>query len=468
MGIYRLIHIKLKEISMKASKYNLILDTDDGKKIAFNSTSCALAEVDENFFDVLNNPDKINLETADTEKKQLIESMLQGNYLVSDVLDELKLIKYKHLNGKYGNSGFGLTVALTMACNFACSYCYEKPKQGLMVEAVVAGIVEMVTAAAQKRKDIQITWYGGEPLLARELMLDLSSRLIAICNENQANYSAFIVTNGYLLTDETISKLKEAKINGAQVTLDGPPEIHNSRRRLKGSSAGTFDTILKNVIKLKENNLSVSVRINIDKSNLDTVPELLDILENHNLKEVLINLGRVTAYTEACLSVAESCLSVEEYADHDLKFQRLFHERGFYVDCYPFYPGIKGNYCCADAQSSFVLDPEGYMYKCWNDVGNISEAVGNIRPGNRVANEKMMMNNIEYLFWSPFDFEQCRECNILPICMGGCPYQGKQDERPQCEKWKYNLTNILKLTYERNKKQAVTASASEAASVAEG
>jgi uncharacterized protein len=446
---------------MKASKYNLILDTDDGKKIAFNSTSCALAEVDEDFFDVLNNPDKINPEEAAPKRKQLIESMLQGNYLVNDALDELKMIKYKHLNGKYSNSGFGLTVALTMACNFACPYCYEKPKQGLMTEAVSEGIVEMVTAAAQKRKEIQITWYGGEPLLAKELLFTLSDRLIAICNENDANYSAFIITNGYLLTDETIGRLKQAKVNGAQVTIDGPPEIHNTRRRLKGSNAGTFDTILNNVIKLKENDINVSIRINIDKSNLDSVTKLLDILESNNLKDVLISLGRVTAYTEACVSVTEACLSVEEYADSDLKFQRLFHERGFNVDRYPYYPGIKGNYCCADSQGAFVLDPEGFLYKCWNDVGNVNEAVGTIRKADGISDEKMLMRNIEYLFWSPFDFEQCRECNILPICMGGCPFNGKKNKQPECEKWKYNLTNILKLTYERNKNRILTAGASE-------
>jgi uncharacterized protein len=439
---------------MKASKYNVILNTEDKKSIAFNSTSCALAEVDEDFFEILNNIDTINLNEVDEQKKQLINQMLQGNYIVADVVDELKIIKYKHLSGKYNNSVLGLTVALTLACNFACHYCYEQSKQGFISAETVEGIVELVTQAAKARKEIQITWYGGEPLLAKNIIFELSSRIIDICNQNAAGYSAFIVTNGYLLTEETINKLKAAKVTGAQVTIDGPPEIHNRRRRLKGSDAGTFDVILNNVKRLKENKINVTIRVNIDKENIDCINELLDILEKNDLKDVMISLGQVTAYTEACMSVAESCLSIEEYAAQDLKFQQLFHERGFNVDGYPFYPGIKGNYCCADSQNSFVLDPEGNMYKCWNDVGNINAAVGNIKRSGRGQDEEMLMRNIDYLFWSPFDFKQCRECNLLPICMGGCPYNGlKNGAQPECEKWKYNLGQILKLTYERKKSQ---------------
>jgi uncharacterized protein len=450
------------KISMKASKYNLILDTEDGRKIAFNSTTCALAEVDDDFLDVLDNIDKINFEDTDAKRKQLIQSMIEGNYIVDDAVDELKVIKYQHLSGKFSDYSLGLTVALTLGCNFACPYCYEKSKQGFIAAEAIEGIVEMVTEAAKRRKSVQITWYGGEPLLAQDIIFDLSSRLIKICDENKTHYSAYIVTNGYLLTDETISKLKEAKVTGAQITIDGPPKVHNSRRKLKGSDAGTFDTILNNVVKLKANNFNVAIRINIDKSNINSVNELLDILEANHLQDIMLNLGHVTAYTEACMSVAESCLSIEEYADNDLKFQRLFHERGFNVDNYPFYPGIKGNYCCADSQNAFVLDPEGYMYKCWNDVGDANKAVGDIKKIKQVPDQKKLMHNIDYLFWSPFEFEQCRACNLLPICMGGCPYNGQKNQKPECEKWKYNLINILKLTYERDKNKALEGGSLEA------
>jgi uncharacterized protein len=436
---------------MKESKYNLIFRTDDSKYIAFNSTTCALAEVEEDFFEILRNIEEIDYEQLDEKKKRLVDAMQEGNYIIKNEVDEIKLLKYRHLKSKYESSSLGLVIAVTLGCNFDCSYCYENLKKGFISQEAIDGIVEMVNEAAKKKNDIHITWYGGEPLLGKDIIYDLSDKLIQICNENGAHYNAYIVTNGYLLTDEIIHKLKAVKVTGAQVTIDGPPKIHNSRRRLKGSGKETFDTILNNVIKLKENKFDLTIRVNIDKTNTDYLNELFDILETKNLKDLSISFGHVTAYTEACMSIAESCFDIQEYANQDFKYQQLLYKRKFNIEGYPNYPGVKGNYCCADSQGSFVIDPEGYMYKCWNDVGNVERAVGDIKIIKKAQDEKMLMRNIKYLFWSPFEHEKCVKCNLLPICMGGCPFNGEKNGQPDCEKWKYSLEKTLCLTYEKNK-----------------
>lgn len=437
---------------MRASKYNMIWTMDDGTKIAFNSMTCALAEVNEDFLDILKNIDLLEYEKLTTEQRLLVDNMLEGNYIVRDNIDELKLIKYRHLSGKFNAESLGLTIAPTLSCNFGCPYCYENPKQGFIKEDVVNGILEMINEAAKRRKDIHVTWYGGEPLVAKDIVFEISEKIIKICKENATNYSAYIVTNGYLINDEIIEKFKEAKIDGAQITIDGPPDIHNKRRKLKGSEKETFDIILNNVKKLMNIGMRITIRINIDKTNVDRLEELLEILEANGLKEASISLGQVTAYTEACMSVAEACLNTEEYAKSNVKYQDILHKRGFNVQGYPYYPGIKANYCCADAIGAFVLDPDGYMYKCWNDVGNIERAVGDIRKVKDIPNEDMYMRNVNYVLWSPFDYQECIDCNLLPVCMGGCPYNGeKKGSKPDCEKWKYNLEDVLKLTYLQRK-----------------
>ena len=103
------------------------------------------------------------------------------------------------------------------------------------------------------------------------------------------------------------------------------------------------------------------------------------------------------------------------------------------------------------------------MYKCWNDVGNEERAVGNVKNlKDIIPDEKMYMRNVEYLLWSPFNYENCKECNLLPICMGGCPYNGeKLGDMPDCEKWRYNLEDVLKLTYlQKNGADEATAACS--------
>ncbi len=438
---------------MKASKYNMFWTLEDGTKIAFNSMTCALAEIDDNFMEVLDNIENINMDELNDEKKKLVEDMLMGNFIIKDSFDELKVIKYRHFAGKFNSDALGLTIAPTLACNFACPYCYENPKKGMMSQEVQDAILEFVTEAAKRRKDISITWYGGEPLLAKDIIFDLSEKMIKVCEENGAKYGSYIVTNGYLITDEIIEKMKAAKIGGAQITIDGPPHIHNKRRILKGSDEPTFDIIMNNVKKLMDNGIrNIGIRINVDKTNIEYLEELLDLLVANGLKDTSIGLGHVNAYTEACTSIAEACMNTEEYAMKNVKYQEILHNKGFHAQGYPYYPGIKANYCCADSTSAFVLDHEGYMYKCWNDVGTVDKAVGQVTKIKEAPEEDMYMRNVNYIFWSPFDHQECIDCNLLPVCMGGCPFNGSRNGlKPECEKWKYNLEDVLKLTYLQKK-----------------
>ncbi|MCX7749834.1 MAG: radical SAM/SPASM domain Clo7bot peptide maturase [Clostridia bacterium] len=437
---------------MKASKYNKIWKMEDGANIAFNYMTCALAEVDEDFINILNQIENIRYDELEDEKKKLVDDMLYGNFIIKDNIDELSIIKYRHYAGKFNDSALGLTIAPTLACNFGCPYCFENEKKGMMKPEVQQSVIDMVENWAKQKKDISITWYGGEPLLAINLISDMSEKIIKICEENGANYSSFIVTNGYLISDEIIERLKKAKIDGAQITLDGPPDVHNQRRKLKNSTEDTFYKILENTKKMKQAGISPSIRINVDKTNMHRVSELLDILKENDLQDLKVGLGQVTAYTEACSSIVEHCMNVEEYAKNTLENQKLLISKGFVNGGYPDYPGIKANYCCADASSSFVLDPEGYMYKCWNDVGSIDTAVGNVTKFNQPPDDEMFMRNVNYILWSPFNHEECVSCSYLPICMGGCPYNGaKNGMKPECEKWKYNLDEVLRLTYTQKK-----------------
>lgn len=166
--------------------------------------------------------------------------MSKGNYIVHDDMDELKLLKYRNYNGKFSSGALGLVIAPTLACNFACPYCYETPKAGLMDKKVQDSLIEMIEENAKNKNNISITWYGGEPLLAKEMIFDFSQRAIEICERENVKYSAYIVTNGYLIDEETIENMKKAKITGAQITVDGPPSIHNKRRILKNSDEETL------------------------------------------------------------------------------------------------------------------------------------------------------------------------------------------------------------------------------------
>lgn len=66
--------------------------------------------------------------------------------------------------------------------------------------------------------------------------------------------------------------------------------------------------------------------------------------------------------------------------------------------------------------NSWIVDPNGLLYKCWVDVGQKDRAVGDLYKG--VTNLSLFCKYI--IGTDKFSDERCLECKLLPICNGGC------------------------------------------------
>lgn len=438
---------------MRESKFNNYFTAGDGEKLAFNSYTCALAAVDEKYEMLLSKLDELGRENVPEELRECYEMAKEGHFIVQDDYDEMTELYTKRNFQKYSIESLGLTIAPTLGCNFKCIYCYETSKPGIMQPEVSDKIVEFVEKQSSHLKSLNVTWYGGEPLLTKELLYSLSEKFIEICNQKKINYEAFIISNGSLLDDATIQKLIKYQVKGIQITVDGPPEIHD-KRRVNKKGETTFPIILENINKLlATNNIEVVLRINVDKTNDQQVEELIDILDKRLVsKNIRITFGQVTAYTDACKSIEDSCYNNTEFAGKLLEYYKILQKYGFdSYNQFP-YPEVKLNYCCAELMNSFVVDPDGYLYKCWNEVGNIKSAVGNIREDSfDITGYK----NGGWLKRNPLNAAKCKDCTILPVCMGGCPYNDvalKQEN--VCDLIKYNVKNVMLTYYENSKQEA--------------
>lgn len=189
----------------------------------------------------------------------------------------------------------------------------------------------------------------------------------------------------------------------------------------------------------------VVLRINIDKSNDGEVETLIAYLAERLLnKNVRITFGQVTAYTEACSSIEGSCYNNGEFAKQIIKYYGILKAYGFHkANPFP-YPEAKLNYCCAELLNAFVIDHEGYLYKCWNLVGDVEKAVGNI---NDQAFDISGYQNGQWVSRNPIDTERCKDCSLLPLCVGGCPYVTAIEKSScKCDLIKYNIEDVM-LTY---------------------
>ena len=437
------------ERSLKLSKFNHFFEVDD-RKYFYNTRSGAIAEISEDFFAVINAINEGDFDKANFSK-ELIDNMFYAGAVVEDDYDEFMSLAYQNNKCKYREDRLIIAIFPTFECNCRCGYCYEKKQKGVISQKVKDGILNFVKNK-KNLKLLNIVWFGGEPLLYREHVFDLSDKLLNYCNEHDVAYSCSMVTNLTLLQASDVEKLKKYKIFNYQVTLDGPEDIHN-KRRPEINETNSFKKIITNIKLLLSNGLRVDLRVNIDRSNIEHVPKLLEIIKSeigHN-KYLTLYPARVgNSDSNICKSAKSNCIdNVDDWSDITIDFFRQCIKLGLADSvCERIIPKSVIMSCSAEFANYFAVDPDGYLYKCSLIVGQKDKAFQNVcdSPDMNVASS----NYLKWVVPSYTQFNKCNECKLSPICMGGCRllYCNTQKKNPECaisisELNKY-LTNFIR------------------------
>lgn len=353
--------------------------------------------------------------------------------MIEDDKDEFTELILRNKIQRFSDSTLTLTIAPTLACNFCCPYCYEKGREYInMSEAVQNQLALQIKEKYQHIHELTISWYGGEPLLALETIKSLTNKIKKVLPSN-CKYTADMVTNGYNLTKQVAEQLKALDINYVQVTLDGSKKAHDSRRILHNQRP-TFEHILKNLRDCADI-LNISIRINVDKTNIDQATEIFDWLEKYRLKG---KIGYYLAPVDDINGVCNNhiCMERPQFAKKETIFYKEGIKRGF------LYQGVKpSNYgiCGAISLNSFVIGPNGKIYKCWNDIGYDERSIGDIDTGIKL--------NAKFSKWLSYNVvkdKECKTCKFFPVCYGGCAaYKNKI-----CSAIKWNVNDVLELMKE--------------------
>lgn len=428
---------------MKPSKYNHFIPYSDDQHIAYNALTNSLALIDktklESYYAFCNDGKQL--------EEDFVADLRKGMFLLNDDLNEQNILRHKLFNSRYNSDYLALTIAPTNDCQFRCVYCYEKDviKNDYMTEGVQDKLVELLKSRIGLIKSFQVVWYGGEPLMAFEIIKSLSKRFIEICDENKINFNASMITNGYLLNQEILSRLNELKITSLQITIDGLPEVHDRMRPHK-DGYGTFDTIMNNLKNGYELLPTVSLRINIDKDNVTAGQGIYNYLnENNMLGKIRPYYGQITNDTNS--SHDSQCLNMCNFSEisYDFNYNIYGEDANTPVQ----YPMLKSNFCGADMKNSYVVDAGGWLYKCWCDIGVDKGRVGSLLNNAYIGDINTLHN---YMLFDPTSTAPCMDCDILPICMGGCPFRRLTKNEDKCSIHKYVLSKCLKNAVESFKK----------------
>ena len=390
------------------SKYNILSKSEKYGYLLFNTMSLAFIRINEQDIDMW----KKLRETPDSYTNfQNYDFLIKARILVDNQEDDLNVYLADVLKNRYNSSDMALTILPTRGCNFGCIYCYEQDRPNvLMNEQTEKAIVKFVCSNSNLKR-LSVVWYGGEPLLNFDSMV----RLTKMFKQLNIEYSAKIVSNGYLLTKEKADLMKDLAIRNIQITFDGSEEIHNQRRFLLGGQP-TYRKIMDNLKYLLSINkeITIDIRTNIDRRNKDDYNKFYQDFKSE------INDKRVTMYPGFVSDLLSSeCVSPEfNISEGGYKAQfilDIFDKYG--IEIKSFLPKYRRHSCVASKYFAFVIGPEGELYKCWRMVGNQKEAIGNVNDGSFD-----MVKFSKYLIGADYTLDsKCLQCEFITLCGGGCP-----------------------------------------------
>lgn len=409
---------------MKLSNFNLETKKGDNT-IVYNSLSSGVLMLNEEYTKKFNDIKNNRLDG----NEDLVNELTKGKMLIQDDIDELKLIKLFNLMQRFDTRGLSLTIAPTSFCNFVCPYCYEEGIDHFsMNDEVKEDLIKFIESFGVK--NLSICWYGGEPLLELNSIQSITKEILQRIPD--INLNASIVTNGYLLDKSAAEILKECNVSHVQITLDGTKEFHDSRRKLRNGN-GSFERIIENLKEVNEI-LDISVRVNVDKTNIGDISELIEFLKAENLWE------KVGFYMAPVEDINSSCKNTNCFTDQEFsKNEYSIFKKWTNYNPKSRLPIANLGICGAVSLNSYVVDPEGNLFKCWDEIGRMEYSVGSLKKG--------VVFNSRLINWLTYDgiesSEKCKECTHSPSCYGGCPYVSVQGEEKKCIPFKFNGDDVI-------------------------
>lgn len=151
-----------------------------------------------------------------------------------------------------------LTLELTQNCNMRCRYCpytggfpfeRDRTNRDMSAEIALKGIDYIYTLIKDRfKKELSISFYGGEVLLRFELL----KQIVRYSKKKFDNWKLrfLITTNGTLMTSEMINFLISNNFS-ILISLDGPRENHDAKRVYPGNK-GSFKKVWANIMKIKK------------------------------------------------------------------------------------------------------------------------------------------------------------------------------------------------------------------------
>lgn len=379
----------------RISSFCIVQRTDEGV-LLYHTVTGELLLLAFSEYEILNN----GRDSDETWFRQLRDH----GFLVSEDTDEYAVVDEMRVKRQQMNETAisSYTILPTTQCNAQCFYCYEKgiSEQAMTLKTAEA-VVSYITEHNAHNK-ISLSWFGGEPTVASDVITFICTRL----REAQIEFESGIISNGYLFDEKLIRIAKDCwNLKNMQITIDGTETIYNATKNYKSAAESPYRIVLSNIRNLLDAGIYVSVRINLGQHNETDVYDLLS-----ELREQFSGNKYFSIYVRPI----NNCYSDDRYLElveksTDINIMLVKSGEGGKINL----PSFRAHSCMADSKSAVLINPNGELGKCEHYI--YKKLYGSIF---RDDEDIEILND-----WQErVVFRTCRRCPLYPTCyiLKGC------------------------------------------------
>lgn len=431
---------------MKISQFIIAVEQENNKDnfLLYNTHTTAFVVLDRYKYTQI----FLNQDFSDTTCCEQLKKM---GFLVDDDFDELKALEELRINSM-NDPVQNVTILTTTECNAHCYYCFE---HGIAQYPMTRKVADATVKYIQKNypaKQLAINWFGGEPLLNFNIIKYITKKL----KESGYEIISHITTNGSLLTDEMIDFFQKEYLDiSFQITVDEIGIKYGEIKRYVDIEIDkAYDRIIRNIVRLLDRHITTNVRLNFAPSKIERAKEiyveLKKAFECHDMSSLYLYFAPLTLDNDNEI-ISNFHGNIEHPFLQAVKTQ--FNE-GFplYKPRYDGAIGMIGAFglmpnafsCGMTTKNRITIDSDGCLYKCHRLSGKKQYACGTVFDG-------IDKNNEIYMFFrkTTIEDEDCKKCNILPICQGGCKSQRiLYGNKQKCHRIKQIQGELVNLYYE--------------------
>ena len=412
----------------KNNGYNIVMDIESG----------AIHEVDDAMYEMI-------ASYKNSSKEELFEKVakafpdLSGDEL-EEIYNEIRTLEEEgslFSEGAYEERMMDFSRRPTVVkalclhvahdCNLSCGYCfaeegkYHGDKRELMSLETGKAALDFLVAHSGNRRNLEVDFFGGEPLLNFEVVKELVAYGRSLEEKNDKHFRFTLTTNGVLLDDE-VMEFANRELDNVVLSLDGRKEVNDRMRPFRGDhSVGSYEKIVPKFQRFaKGRQGKYYVRGTYTHYNLDFSK---DVLHLSDLGFDQISVEPVVAQESDDYAIREEDLP-RLFDEYDALAAELVRRHGKDNDFnfFHFMIDLEGGPCvykrlsgCGSGTEYLAVTPTGDLYPCHQFVGNEAFRMGDVWHG--VDRDDLVT---EFKSCNVYAKEKCKDCFARFYCSGGC------------------------------------------------